>query len=277
MAENKPTPQQHEAAKTESERAQDIAYTINHALACTATDFIDPYFGNLTQKYLGRRVSIGCGHDHSHDDAPCEHDHGHLKHWWIGEVIGDFGAVPVTIAAQRYLPGFMNGLRNIMEPLLGGFFRKGAERSARKWATEQGIDTASQDYKDRVEFIYRHEVDHLPQALMWTVSSIAINLATQRAVGNRGPFWQLAAGKAVGASISAGLVVGGRGAAPGAAEKWDNFTSEHLFLPATKTLGKLFGVKKEDVDRMAETQKEITGESWADHALIPSPSGRGLG
>ena len=41
-------------------------------------------------------------------------------------------------------------------------------------------------------------------------AAVAINLCTQRAIGNKGPFWQLAAGKAVGASISAGLVVGGR-------------------------------------------------------------------
>lgn len=275
------TPDDREKKKNEAQRAVDIAYTINHALACTATDFIDPYFGNLTQKYLGKRFSIGCGHDHSKDNhhdhghkhhgPPCAHPHhhhhaGNLKHWWIGEVVGDFGAVPVTIAAQRYFPGFMNGLRKMMEPMLGGFFRKGAERSSKKWAQAQGVSADSQEFKDHVEAVYQHEVSHLPQALMWTTSSIAINLCTQRAIGNKGPFWQLAAGKAVGASISAGLVVGGRGLAPGAAEKWDNFTSEKLFLPATKAVGSLFGVRKEDIDRMAEEQKELKGESWTERA-----------
>lgn len=290
---NKTTPEVREEQKTETQRAVDIAYTINHALACTATDFIDPYFGNFTQKYLGKRFSIGCGHDHSkdkhdhgheHHGPPCahphhhhdhHHQHSHLKHWWIGEVVGDFGAVPVTIAAQRYFPGFMQALRIVMEPMLGGFFRKGAERSSKKWAQAQGVGTDSQEFKDHVEAVYQHEVSHLPQALMWTASSIAINLCTQRAIGNKGPFWQLAAGKAVGASISAGLVVGGRGLAPGAAEKWDNFTSEKLFLPATKTIGRIFGVKNEDVDRMAEKEKGLRSDSWAERAKsVDSEIGR---
>lgn len=286
----------HENKKSDTERAVDIAYTINHALACTATDLIDPYFGNLTQKYLGKRFSIGCGHDHSkdghhdhgheHHGPPCAHPHNHhdhhhhhhhhdshLKHWWIGEVVGDFGAVPVTIAAQRSFPSLMNGLRKMMEPLLGGFFRKGAERSSRKWAEAQGIATDSQTFKDHVEAVYQHEVSHLPQALMWTVSSIAINLCTQRAIGNKGPLWQLAAGKTVGAGISAGLVVGGRGLAPDAAEKWDRFTSDKLFIPATKAAGKLFGVTQQDINSMVEKQKELEGKSWTERT-VPSNGDR---
>jgi hypothetical protein len=278
---NEITPEVREGKKTEAQRAVNIAYTINHALACTATDFIDPYFGNLTQRYLGKRFSIGCGHDHSkdkhghckHHGLPCahphhhrdyRHQHSHLKHWWIGEAVGDFGAVPVTIATQSYFPGFMNGLRKVMEPMLGGFFRKGAKRASKKWAQTQGIAKDSQEFKEHVEAVYQHEVSHLPQALMWTVSSIAINLCTQRAIGNKGPFWQLAAGKAVGASISAGLVVGGRGLAPDTAGKWDSFTSEKLFLPTTKTIGRIFGVKNEDVDRMSGKEKQLRGESWVE-------------
>ncbi|MDX1974194.1 MAG: hypothetical protein SFT92_00805 [Rickettsiales bacterium] len=277
------TPEAREAKKTDAQRAQDTAYTINHAIACTVTDFIDPYIGNVTQTYLGKRFSIGCNHDHSHDanhdydhahdhthDHP--HDHSHLTHWWIGEVVGDFGAVPLTIGLQRYAPGFMDRLRMLMEPALGTFFHKGAERTAKKWALKHGVPIESDEYKAQLEAIYRHEMDHLPQALIWTASSIAINLATQRAMGNHGPFWQLAAGKATGATISAGLVVSGRGLAPGAAESWDNFTSEHLFLPATQAVGGLFGVKKEDVQQMAERQKQLTERPWSERAQSTEPT-----
>ena len=263
--------------------AEDIAYTINHALACTATDFIDPYFGNLTQKHLGKRFSVGCGHphhhhehhdhDHEHHDhgEHCSHDHApksHLKHWWLGEVVGDFGAVPVTILLQRSCPSLMRGIGSVMEWALGGFFRSGAERSAKRWAIKNHIDTNSADYGQRVQEIYRYEIDHLPQAVTWTVSSIAINLATQRLTGNHAPLWQLAAGKAVGASISAGMVVGARGLAPGAAHRWDNFTSEHIFLPATKTVGKLFGVEEKTVDALAQKEANL---KWADKISDTSP------
>jgi hypothetical protein len=283
------TPAEYETHKTREERAEDIAYTINHALACTATDFIDPFVGNLTQKYLGKRISIGCGHDHSkdgkdhhhhHDHDHHHHDHGHdhdhehkhehehksggnLTHWWAGEVVGDFGAVPVTIAFQRYAPGFMNSIRQCMEPVLGPVFRKGAKRSAENWALKQHLSLDSDACREKENQIYEHEVRHLPQALIWTASSVAINLATQKGLGNKGPLWQLAVGKAVGASISAGLVVGGRAIVPEAAHNWDRFTSKNLFLPVTKAVGKVVGVDEKDIDSMASHHHEdARNDSW---------------
>jgi hypothetical protein len=262
-----------EKRKTKKQQSVDIAYTINHALACTTTDFIDPYFGNLTQQYLGKRFSIGCGHDHSKDGAhgagTCNHEHhghSHGKHWWVGEVVGDFGAVPVTIGMQRYFPNFMNGLRKIMEPALGGYFRMGAERSTKRWAAKNHVEVNSEEYKQHYQDVYQHEVSHLPQALIWTASSIAINLTTQRLMGNNAPLWHLATGKAVGASISAGLVVGGRGMAPGLAEKWDNFTSDHIFLPATKVVGRVFGVSADDVENMAKKEATLANKTWAERS-----------
>jgi hypothetical protein len=301
---NSETPEEREARKTREERAEDIAYTINHALACTATDFIDPYVGNWTQKYLGKRFSIGCGHDHSHDHGHdhgmhcgpgspthdhkshglpglpiiddhdhhnCGHDHhhhkhtpdSHLTHWWLGEVIGDFGAVPVTIAFQRYAPGLMNGIRNLLEPVLRPVFKFGANMSARSWASKQGLGSDSEACKKKADEIYEHEVRHLPQALLWTASSIAINLTTQKLLGNTAPLWQLAAGKAAGASISAGLVVSGRALMPQTARNWDGWTSKNVFLPMTKALGSYAGITENDVERMAEKQKKLEGNSWA--------------
>lgn len=250
---------------TASDRAEDIAYTINHAIACTVTDFIDPYVGDLTQQWLGRRVFIGCQHDHG-DQAHCDHHHahhGHGKQWVIGEVAGDFGAVPVTVAFQRYVPGFMLALREVIEPLLGGLFRFGARHSAQGWARKQGLDERGQVCKDKAAEIYEHEMRHLPQALLWTASSITINLCTQRVLGNKGPLLHMLAGKAAGASISAGLVVAGRSLMPQTAHDWDRFTSEHLFLPLTKTAGKLAGITPQDVDRMAQKQ-EPQELDWAE-------------
>ena len=278
------SPKEAERAKTSEQRAQDIAYTINHALACTATDFIDPFVGNFTQKMIGKRFSVGCG-THGHDDHHHDHDHGHdapsghLGHWWLGEVIGDFGSVPITVGIQHYFPGFMDKLKSGIEPVVGKFFRKGAERATKRWAAGNGIAEGSQEFKDHVEEVYKSEIDHLPQALVWTASSIALNLTTQKLIGNDAPLWQLAAAKATGATISAGLVVGARGFAPGAAEKWDSFTSEKIFLPATKVVGKVIGIDPETVDRMAERENhDKTGKpaqdarSWQDRVSAnPQP------
>lgn len=248
----------------EAERAEDVAYTINHAFACTATDFIDPYVGHLTQKFLGKEVSIGCHeHEGAHDHGP-KRDGSKLSHWWIGEVVGDFGAVPITIGIQRTMPGLFDGIGRLMEPVLGPLFRKGAHRSAQKWAKQQGMDPASQECKNREEEIYRHEARHLPQALLWTVSSIALNLTTQRMIGNPAPFWHLAAGKAAGAGISAGLVVGGRAFAPETARKWDQLTSKHLFIPATKAVTGMLGIDDKVVDKIAAEQEADAQVQWAD-------------
>lgn len=258
------------STKTQAKRSEDIAYTINHALACTATDFIDPYFGNLTQKHLGTRFSIGCGHEHKHEhghDHTHHHSHAphsHLKQWWLGEVVGDFGAVPVTIFIQRMFPSAMDGIGKVMEHALGGFFRRGAEKSTRKWALRNSVSNDSQEYKNHFQDVYRYEIEHLPQALVWTASSIAINLTTQKLTGNHAPLWQLATGKAVGATISAGLVVGARGLFPEAAHRWDSYTSTHLFLPATKAVGTLFGVEARTVEKLAEKEKSLKDEGWTD-------------
>ena len=251
------SPEEYERRKTTEAQMEDYAYTINHAIACTATDWIDPLVGNQYQKLINN-LSGNTEHGHSHGGE------GNLWRWVVGEFVGDFGAVPVTVMFQRWAPGFMNSLRSVMEPVLGPLFRRGAHTATHKWAKEQGISTESQEAREHERQIYEHEVRHLPQALMWTASSSAINIATQRALGNHGPIWQLATGKALGAAITAGLVVGFRGFAPHTAEKWDNWTSKNIFLPLTEVVGGTIGVKKEDVERLRKKQEEAErGKSWA--------------
>ena len=258
-----------ESAKTELARMEDVAYTINHALACTATDFIDPFVGNATQQWLGRRFSVGCGHDHGHFHGAAhgehghDHAHSHLGHWWLGELAGDFGSVPVTIAIQRHAPGLMGGIRNGLQTVAGGVFRKAAERSARRQATAFGMEADEETINARAEELYRHEMDHLPQAAVWTASSVILNVGIQKLTGNSAPLWQLGVSKLAGVGLSSGLTVGLRAFAPTTAQKWDRFSSEKLYLPATKKIGKLFGVEESTVDRMAEKER-AHNQSWVE-------------
>ncbi len=230
----------------EKQRTEDVAYTINHAVACTATDVVDPFIGNATQKYLGKRISIGCGHDHS----------SHLKEWVVGETAGDLGAVLATVGILRFAPGIMTGIEHVTTPLLGPLFHAGAVRATNAWAAEQHIDKASPEYKAHLEATYQYELRHLPQALSWTASSIAINLATQRMVGNTAPLWHMATGKAIGAGISAGLLVAGRAVVPDAAHRWDQFTNDKLFAPTTSVIGRWLGIEKSAPERWTEKLAE---------------------
>lgn len=262
------TPEQLEQHKNKQQQAEDIAYTLNHAFVCTLTDWVDPFIGNWTQKQFGKKVSVGCGHDHGaggghHDE---HHHHGHgggIKSWVIGEFIGDFGAVPATIAVQRLFPGAMHGMRQGLEAVLGPQFHDGARKAGIDWAYRHNLPTDSQQVRDKVAQIYESEVSHLPQALMWTVSAIGINLASQKwLLGNKGSWGELLAAKGLGSTITAGLVVGGRTLAPYSAEKLDRWTSTHVIAPVTGFTSQLLGV---DHAGMARAQKRLGMHD--DHAV----------
>ncbi|MFO0388134.1 MAG: hypothetical protein ACK502_00220 [Alphaproteobacteria bacterium] len=266
-----------QTVSAQGSQSEDIAYTINHAIACTVTDFIDPFVGKWTQDYLGKKISIGCGHDHAHDthhhhDHHHEHDHhehvhAKLSHWWAGELAGDFGAVPITVAFQYYAPSVMKGIEHALEPVLGGFFKNGAKRSAGNWAIKHNIAVDSEEAKNYAQQLYLYEIGHLPQALLWTASSIVINLSTQRLMGSHAPISHMLAGKAAGAGLSAALVVGARGVLPDTARSWDKFTSRNVFLPATKIVSGWFGVSEKAVDAMEINQEQMKEGLWIDRAV----------
>jgi hypothetical protein len=314
------SPKEREAQKTKEERAEDIAYTINHSLACTATDFINPVIATLTE---GRIKGVGgCGHDHSgdhghHDHAHDHHDHTHKhshagthsitedlahsaqkEHWWNklswgkfknslktsfnkerlldwakGEFIGDFGAILPTIAMQRWCPSVMDRIRKITEPVAGPLFRFGAERSAKQWAKKNAVAQESQDYKDHVDAVYEHEISHLPQAVMWTAFSLALNVGYQKYKDAARPLSNLLLSALTGITVTAGLVVGTRALAPHKVRQFDQFTSRNVFLPATKTVGSIFGVDSKDVERMAGKNKDTQDTGWTGRAkAAPAPS-----
>jgi hypothetical protein len=54
------TPEEIERQKTKQQHAEDIAYTINHSLYCTLTDFLNPPINAATDGYL-RWLIPGCG------------------------------------------------------------------------------------------------------------------------------------------------------------------------------------------------------------------------
>ena len=221
-----PSPAQIEREKTRERRGEDVAYTINHSIVCTLTDFIDPYIGNHIQKHLG--------------------NDSQLKDSVIAEVAGDIGAVPVTIAVQRLFPGVMDGLSRMAEPLVGGLFHASTMRAAKAWSRAHHKHEESEECTLRAEKIYRYEMRHLPQAMVWTVSSIGINVTAQCLLGNRAPLVHILAGKVGGATLTAFLTTGGRGLFPHQAERWDRWVSEHVLVPTSVFIGTLTGSNTND-------------------------------
>lgn len=294
-------PLEYELQKTEDQRAEDIAYTINHSLYCTLTDFLNPPINAATDNWL-RWLIPGCGHDHSHDDghhhhhddhhhehgATCKHHHHEPQSRWErikkatsnafsrdrfvqyakGEFIGDFGAVPLTIGMQRMFPNFMDGLRKLSEPVFGPMFRWGVERDSKKWAAKHNIAADSPEFKEHAQKVYEYEMSHFPQAIVWTGFSLGLNTAYQMfADKSKMPFANKLALKTTsvlsGVLVTAGVVVAARTFMPNMMHDFDSWMGKTAILPATKATGKLFGLKEEHVDRMAEKHEQIMGENWA--------------
>jgi hypothetical protein len=283
-ATERPDPVAHEKTKTKAQRAEDIAYTINHSIACTVTDFINPVVNTFTE---GKIKGVGgCGHDHSKDGGHGHGSHSHspapgakwwdrVKHsvrtsfskdrlvsWAKGEFIGDFGAVPLTIAMQRWLPGTMDRIRRFIEPVMGPLFRYGIERDSKQWANQNNVKVGSDEFKAHKRDVYEHEMSHLPQAVMWTTFSLGLNVAYQKYKDATRPITNLLISAMSGMAVTAALVVGARAVAPRKVRQFDKVTSETLFLPATKVVGKLFGVDSETVERVVKQEERLKEDGW---------------
>lgn len=291
-----------ERSKTADQRAEDIAYTINHAFVCAATDVLDPFVA----AYLDFHISqCNKTHDHSHDHGG-HHDHNHshshdhncsshscsshnhhhddhhhasahndtpkaahsdscphhdenpnfwksLKHWVITEAVGDIGAVPITIAAQRYMPGTLARISNGIESAVGGIYKVETQEMAYKWADKQGIDRFDPRTKEYAKQAYDYEIDHFGQAAVWTVASTGINVAAQKFLFKNSKAWGTLIGfKTLGAAQTAALLIGGRGLAPEKFKAWDEWNAENIYAPATRGVSKLLGIDTNAVERALE-------------------------
>ncbi len=213
-------------------------------------------------------------HDHYHDHA-AEHvhhegdEHTHagkmsltssLKHWLVGEAIGDGGAVFVTLGMEALFPNAMRGLSHAMERVVGGFYAPNTEKDARKWAEKKGYSPYSQECKDYANTLYRYEMDHLGQAGVWMASSIALNVASQKLIThNPLPIPEMLLYKSLGAATTAGLLIGGRGWMPGAFHYADNVTANYLFSPIAGAISAVMPKTPEPV--LGETDKQWMGKA----------------
>jgi hypothetical protein len=238
-----------EKNKTRQQKREDIAYTVNHAIICTLSDFIDPVIGNYTQKWFNRGLTLGHG-DHSHEGLEG------LKLWFFGEFVGDAVAVPVTIGVQRIFPGAMHWINRGAERALGPLFKDGARNAAISWAYENNLPTNDAQVIEKAKEYYDNEVSHLGQTAVWTAAAYAGNVIFQKTVPkwtglrNEGKWWELVAAKGVGSVVTAGLVVGVRSNATKTAEKYDAVLNQYVVNPVLNRTNKWLGLDKESAERV---------------------------
>lgn len=295
------------------ERAERIAYILNHSIYCTFTDFFKPVINTFTDGYLSW-LFPGCGHDHSGDDKHEHHhdDHHHhhhehkhdnrsrwargkdaarhsfskerLKTYVKGEFLGDFGAIPLSIWMQDLFPKLIPAIRSISEPVMGPVFRMGAKRSANKWAKANGVEIGSQAYHAKANALYAYEMHHFPQAVLWTANAFALNTAYQMwADKSHVAFPKKLALKSStvlsGMLITSGVVVGTRAMLPEKMHNLDQSNVQKAILPATKWVGKLFGVREEDMNRMLEKEQSGHGhevKTWGERIANKPQNNKGF-
>lgn len=236
-----------EHSKTPEQRAEDIAYTINHAVSCATTDlFIVP---TISARISGNKANYW-------------HE---ATHYLRGEIIGDFSAVPLTIMVQRFFPAFMDMVGRVIDPIAKPMFQHGARHAAERWGKKHGLAATDTQVVDRAEEIYQHEMQHLPQAAVWNMFSFPLGVIGQKWAGHDGGYGHIARNKLLGTAISNVLLIGGRAMLPDKAEKFDRLDGKYIIRPATRAISNLIGIDSKIVDRMdkkAEEAEQRETASW---------------
>ncbi len=300
-----------ERKKTAQQRAEDVIYTLNHTFTClTLTDLLivpalrgfgmnighndekklftdlkpkqgvgDGGYKRFSHKFVSHKI-LPEATRWQRVKAEVKHAFSHLswknmegaRNWFVGEAIGDVGAAVVTIPIQRFLPGVMDGIRSVTEPLVGGMFRHSAERDAKKWGERHQLASDSTEVVNRAQELYQYEMRHLPQMLVWTVSSVLLHYGVMRKFEPTITIAEFSRQKAAGAAITAGLIFGVRAFAPNAAHKWDSKMGKNVVVPLTKTVGKVFGVEEHEVEAHQKRHGDEAPKNWQARVSEPAAS-----
>ena len=274
--------------------AKILTYLAIHTGYCTATDFLNPPINTATDNWL-RLLIPGCGHDHSQDGGhhhhgpTCNHAHHHheapkatrwertkkaffgsfskkrLVEYVKGEFIGDFGAIPLTMGVQYMAPDFMKGIRKLSEPVVGPVFKWGVERDSKHWAGKHNVSPDSSEAKARAANLYEYELQHFPEAVVWTGFALGLNTAYQmHADQSPIPFYNKLALKSTsvlsGVLVTAGVVVAARALAPDRMHRFEEWMTKNVTLPPMMAVGKAVGI---DQKTMEDAAKEQAGGEWA--------------
>lgn len=217
------------ASRTNADRMQqqfgeDIAFGIQQTFACWGTDFIDPFVGKwFMDKYQ--------------DD----HHHGTLTHTWGGEIIGDTAAFFAFLGVRQYFPQSLTALKHAARQLGDGFYERAGHKSLDSWAQKHHIAKDSEAYRQELENWKDFQADNFAKSSVISVSSVALNVATQKAMGNTHKVSVITTGKLIGAAITMASMLGLRFLIPQSTKELDRELSEKYFTPVVRRTQRLFG------------------------------------
>jgi hypothetical protein len=176
-----------------------------------------------------------------------------------------------------------NAVRKGMEKTLGWAFRKSARREAQGWAKDQGLAKDSLEAKDKERQIYSYEVEHMPQAAIWTATSMIFNVATQKLFHKQlhkghdhgsESLLKLTGALVVGKTLSTGAVLGFRAGFPDKAHQWDKFAARHVFEPLENATSKVLGTERPVDSKTDNWEKRVGDTQDATQGAMPV-AGRG--
>jgi|GEM_PF-978330 len=212
---------------------EDISFGLQQTLACWATDFIDPYVSNWFQA----KYKVEGKHE------------GNLKHTWAGEIVGDSAAFFVFLGVQRYLPEPMHWFTRSVKKCLNPFYEWTGKKSLKSWADHHGLSEDSETYKHKLEEWKEFQADNFARSSVISVSSVAANVATQKAMGNTHKLSVITGSKLIGAAITMATMLGLRMAIPKTTKELDEELSARYFTPLIRKTQKMMGAKVEEPAR----------------------------
>lgn len=228
--------------QSQGQLGEDIAFGLQQTLACWATDFIDPYVGKWFQ-----------------DKFRSDHHHGTLAHTWGGEIIGDTAAFFAFLGVRQFMPQSVDWLKSAALHMGDGFYEKTGKKSLASWAKMHHVDEKSDAYRKKLQEWKDFQADNFAKASVISASSVVLNVATQKALGNTHTLPVITASKLVGAAITMASMLGLRFLIPKTTKELDDELSDKYFNPVIRKTQRLFGATTDD-PRIDESRDHDKGE-----------------
>jgi len=230
---------------------QDIAFGMQQTLACWATDFIDPYVGKWFQDFFK---------DDQHQ--------GTLKHTWGGEIIGDSAAFFMFLGVQQFLPQPVQWLKHAAKKCLNPLYNWTGKRSLKSWAEQEHVVEKSEAYQSKLEEWKEFQADNFAKSSVISVSSIAANVVTQKAMGNTHKLAVITASKIAGAAITMAAMLGLRFTIPRSTRQLDEELSERYFSPLIRKTQEMLGAAPDKAPK-----QETVPLSYESTVSVPNKAG----
>ena len=210
-----------EHRKSRDEKQDETAYVFGHMVTCLATDPVTgPVASSFTQRFISGKA--------------------HVKEHFEGEFLGDIVAVPVTIAIQRFLPEVTGMIRGALEPVATPFYRFSALRETTAWAKRHGVSRESDAFKEHQDRLTDYELKKIPLQATWTLTSLAFNVAGQKAFfGNPHSAGEIALSVSIGSLATLMLQNATRVLTPELAHGVDHQIKEHVVKPVTQVVNRI--------------------------------------